>query len=160
VSLRRLTGALLGVLALPALASAADPGGRLLAEARAALPRGWTLQRTGLPEGLVAVALGPVTPEGRPVVALRPWTLPDLPDEPGAAEDLGARLAPGTPLTRVARGPLGWEVEAAPTGGLVTLYVLHPRALVTITAPQARLAATYRQVLKAAAALEGALAGG
>lgn len=134
-------------------ARAADKAPDLLTRAQRLVPKGWTLRTSKLPEGVAAVVVGPAAGAARPVVAVRPWILPDLPATPEAAVALGARLMPGATLARVERGPLGWELETTEAQGLVTLHILHPQALITLTAPRARLTASARLVYKAAAEL-------
>lgn len=141
----------------------------LEARLRALLPNGWTLQTTGLPDGVEGLVLGPRTKDGRAVV-----TLSRLESRPNQEELSGPRAqaflasqvdaSPTISATRPFAPAAAADVSeftavAKPSEGAAPREVRYlvssgkPSYLLTIVAPKKTFERTYRQVVKLATRL-------
>lgn len=131
------------------------PSGRdaAIARLRGALPKGWTLELTGLPSGVEAIALGPQGKEGRAVLIATRLSDPNTPIDRASLE---ARL--GTPIVSFEqRGILGaTEVRSELSNDGTEFVVLHllgapvaPYAL-SLIAPKRDFLPVYKTLASAA----------
>jgi hypothetical protein len=120
---------------------------------RAALPKDWTLELTDLPAGVEAMALGPISKEGRPVLIATRLSDPGaVLDRASLERSLGAKVVSYEP-----RGVLGaTELTAEVTADGTVFVVLHvlgevvaPYAI-SLIVPKALFPRVYKTLANAA----------
>ena len=138
----------------------------LLEQIKKLLPRGWTIETKGLPDGVAGLALGPATEAGRPVVmvsVLETGTRDEELTDQQARAFLARQVDTSEKIDQVrsvADGVPGAAEFAAvaPNGSeerLVRYLVASgkPSYLLTVVAPKSSFDATYRQVVEIATRL-------
>ena len=159
--------------ALTALMFSASPPSKqaaevtLLEQITKLLPRGWTIETTGLPAGVAGIALGPATRGGRAVVMvsiLEAGTRDDELSEREARAYLAESVeaSPSVDAVSPVSGGVPGAAEfaaVAPMAGTEERLVRYlvasgkPSYLLTVVAPKSSFEATYRQVVDIATRL-------